>query len=390
MQRMALHRGQELETYLDNNATTKPLPEVVAAVASAMGSSFGNPSSPHSRGVEARIAMSRHAEAVSALAGANPTNLYFTSGGTESNNWVFASFRRRKPAPRIAVSAAEHPSVTRPAEIAAQRGWMAVLPLTSNGLLDMEALASALEKGLDLVSVQWASGETGVVQPVEAIASLCKHHGAEFHIDAAQAFGREALRIDGCGADYVSLSAHKVHGPQGIGALWVRDRTMLSAIIEGGGQQGGLRSGTENLPGAAGFAAACSARQEGFHEHVARMRRMRDVFEAVVGNAVPDAEVNGATAPRLCNTSSIRFKGVDGQALMARLDQAGILCSQTSACSSARPAPSPTLLAMGLTERQAWSTVRFSFSVLNSEEDAEAAASKVAVTVAELRRFMEV
>lgn len=200
----------------------------------------------------------------------------------------------------------------------------------------------------------------------------------------------ENLRIEDCGADYVSLSAHKLHGPQGIGALWVRDRTKLSAMIEGGGQQGGLRSGTENLPGAAGFAAACSARREGFHEQVARMRRMRDAFEAIIRDALPDAEINGATAPRLCNTSSIQFKGIDGQALMARLDRAGIRCSQTSACSSARPAPSPTLLAMGLTERQAWSTVRFSFSVLNSDEDAEVAASTVVATVAELRQFMEV
>ncbi|NYZ14809.1 cysteine desulfurase [Azospirillum sp. RWY-5-1] len=376
-----------MEVYLDNNATTQPLPEVLDAVAKAMTDGYGNPSSSHAKGARAKAALFGSKTSVAGLAGGNPGGLVLTSGGTEANNLGFSSLFRRLQSPRVAVSAAEHPSVLRPAA-SASGGRLTVLPLRRDGIVDLDALSERLEEGLDIVSVQWASGETGVVQPIREIARLCRAKGAVFHSDAAQAFGRVPLGLDDSGIDLVTLSAHKMHGPLGIGALWTRNVGLLSPAILGGGQQDGLRSGTENVPGAAGFAAACSARASRFGNDVARMTELRDRFERVVLAAVPDSKVNGASAERLCNTSSIRFKGVDGQAVVANLDRAGIMCSQTSACSSGRPEPSPTLLAMGLSEAEAWATVRFSFSVMNADQDADTAAMAVAEVVEKLRRFM--
>lgn len=352
-----------------------------------MAEGFGNPSSPHGRGAAARAAFARSREAITALAGGgNPEGLVLTSGGTESNNLVFSSLALKVAQPRIAVSAVEHPSVLKAAEAVASR--LVILPVQRDGTLDLDALVEALSQGLDLVSVQWASGETGVVQPVDEIARMCRGQDTAFHSDAAQAFGRVRLEVAASGADSVTLSAHKMHGPLGVGALWVRDRSSLAPAMLGGGQQRNLRSGTENIPGAAGFAAACAARAARLEEDVRQMAELRDSFERAVLRDVQMAEVNGAADGRLCNTSSIRFGGVDGQALVANLDRVGVLCTQTSACSSGRPEPSQALIAMGLTEAEAWSTVRFSFSVLNTIEEAEKAAREVIAAVKRLRTFM--
>ena len=375
------------QIYLDNNATTKPLSEVASAVVMAMIEDYGNPSSPHERGARAKAALFKSRAVIARLAGSDPSGLLLTSGGTESSNLVFASLTRRVQSPRVAVSAAEHPSVMHPAEAAAQ-GRLAILPLRRDGVVNLEALAAELEEGLDIVSVQWASGETGVVQPVREIAKLCRAKGTVFHTDAAQAFGRVPLNLNESGIGLATLSAHKVHGPLGIGALWIRDGRLVAPSMLGGGQQEGLRSGTENVPGAAGFAAACQMRAAHFEEDVRRMAELRDRFERAVLRSVPDTAVNGEASARLCNTTSIRFRGIEGQALVANLDRAGIMCSQTSACSSGRPEPSRTLLAMGLSEAEAWSTVRFSFSAMNTVDEADAAASEVTSAVARLRSFM--
>ena len=376
-----------MEIYLDSNATTRPLPAAMEAIANAMADGYGNPSSPHSRGAAARSALARSREAIAAFAGGAPEELVLTSGGTESNNLVFSSLAKRIGRPRVAVSAAEHPSVMMPAETVAM-GRLTILPLRGDGTLDLEALSAELDEGLDLVSVQWASGETGVVQPIVEVARLCRAKGVPLHSDAAQAFGRVPLRLNESGVNLATLSAHKMHGPVGVGALWARGKGLLTAAMFGGGQQGGMRSGTENVPGAAGFAAACSARAQRLDDDVKGMAELRDSFERAVLGRTPDAVVNGVVAERLCNTSSIRFEGVDGQALVAQLDRAGIMCSQTSACSSGRPEPSATLLAMGLSEAEAWSTVRFSFSVENTASEAAEAAREVAEAVTRLRRFV--
>lgn len=376
-----------MEIYLDNNATAQPFSQVVDAVTRAMSEGYGNPSSPHSRGAAARTLLIRGLEAIAGLAGGDAGGLVLTSGGTESNNLVFSSIAGRVSRPRVAVTAAEHPSVLNPAEAVAT-GRLAVLPLLADGTVDLVSLSAELEEGLDIVSVQWANGETGVVQPIAEVARLCRLKGVPFHSDAAQAFGRVPLALNASGVDMATLSAHKMHGPIGVGALWTRNKRSLIPAMLGGGQQGGMRSGTENIPAVAGFAAACSVRAGRFDDDVRKMKELRDGFERALLEGIPGAVVNGVAAERLCNTSSIRFEDVDGQALVAQLDRVGVMCSQTSACSSGRPEPSPALLAMGLSESEAWSAVRFSLSANSTWDEVEVAAREVVEAVVRLRQFM--
>lgn len=375
------------EIYLDNNATTKTLDEVADVVVKSMTEIYGNPSSAHVAGKRAKSVFSKSCISISDFVGGGAGRVVITSGGTESNNLIFTSLLNGLKSPRIAISEAEHPSVAYPAESSAL-GRFVVIPLRSNGVLDLAVLKSELEEGLDIVSVQWASGETGVIQPICEIAKLCRANGAVFHTDAAQALGRVSLNLDSAAVDLATFSAHKMHGPLGVGALWARNEKLIAPSILGGGQQSDLRSGTENVPGVAGFAAACLARAARFEDDVSKLTELRNRFECAVLRSVPDSVVNGASASRLCNTTSLRFKGIDGQALVSNLDRVGIMCSQTSACSSGRPEPSRTLIAMGLTEAEAWSTVRFSFSVMNTMEEADMAATELASAVARLRRFM--
>ena len=362
---------------LDANATAAPLPAVVDAVAAAMRAPHGNAASAHGGG---RVAGARLAEALDAVGspiGAPPGTVVLTSGGTEANNAAVRHLARRHG--RVVTSPVEHASVAAPLAGAAARCEVVVVPVDGRGLLDMGRLAGALAPGC-AVAVGWANGETGVVQPVEAIAALCRRAGAALFVDAAQAFGRVPI-------DLLSFSGHKLHGPTGTGALFVRDPDGFEPLLLGGGQQGGLRSGTVDVAGAAGLAAACAHRREGFALHVARLRALRDRLERAILAAVPDTTVNGADAPRLPNTTSLRFAGADGQALVARLDAMGVRASQASACSSGRLEPSSALLAMGLTEDEAWSSLRFSVSILNTEAEIDRAVDVIAGAVATSRRF---
>ena len=369
-------------TDLDANATAAPLLGVVDAVAAAMRAPHGNAASAHGGGRAARARLAAALDAVGSLVGAAPGSVVLTSGGTEANNAAIRHLARRHG--RIVTSPVEHASVTVP--LAAACCEVVVVPVDGHGLLDMGRLAGVLTPGC-AVAVGWANGETGVVQPVEAIAALCRRAGAMLFVDAAQAVGRVPVDLRRVPIDILSFSGHKLHGPTGTGALFVRDPERFEPLLLGGGQQGGLRSGTVDVAGAAGLAAACAHRREGFAAHVARLRALRDRLEGTILAAVPDVVVNGAGAPRLPNTTSLRFSGADGQALVARLDAMGVRASQASACASGRPEPSGTLLAMGLSEAEAWSSLRFSVSILNTEADVDRGAGAITEAVAALRRF---
>ena len=293
------------------------------------------------------------------------------------------------PDSTLIVSAVEHPATMRPAERARRRGAnLVVVPVDALGQADPDAFAQAIARSSTrsvYASVQWANGETGIIQPVAEISDAI-HTGrpdAIIHVDAAQAVGRvrtPALR----GIAGLSFSGHKLHGPQGTGvlALGTAADSNIPALIEGGGQERGWRSGTENVAGAAGLGAALEARAASFEEAVERMRTLRDAFEARILEALPHAIVNGANShvPRIPNTTNIRFPGTDGMWLVAQLDAVGIRCSQGSACSSGRPEASHVLRAMGIDEESAYASVRFSFSILNTEEEVE----RVANTIADL------
>jgi cysteine desulfurase len=378
--------------YLDSNATSRPLPEVVEGVANTLSEVWANPSSPHGFGQDARRALTRARDAICELVeGLLPEGVIFTSGGSESNNLLLQSGLDGVPWRTVITTTVEHPSILRPVEHLRHGGARVyLLDVDANGLLSTEALVHALEtapRGPLLVSIQWANGETGVIQPIAELFPLVRTIRPEAfcHSDASQSLGRLPIRLEGLSADALTVSGEKIHGPQGVGALLLADpeESRLQPLSRGGGQERGLRSGTQNLPGIVGFGVAAAARARTLLAAVAHMREVRDAFEEALGRALPGVLLNGQRAPRLVNTSNVRFPASEGMSLLARLDARGLACALGSACSSARPEPSQVLRAMGLTEAEAFRSLRFSFSVLNTVPEAVLAAGIVARTAQE-------
>jgi cysteine desulfurase len=363
--------------HLDANANAPPTSAVKAAVLHGLETG-ANPSSAHVGGDAARTMLAAARDAVAALCnGLFPEDVVFTSGCTEANNVVVAS--ARAAGATLITSAVEHPSILRPAEaFEADGGTVIVVPVEPTGLLDLAKLEAALQStaGPIFLSVQAANSETGVLQPIEMIAVMAAQRGdVLFHTDAAQAFGKSVLQIGGGhGPDAVSVSAHKLHGPMGVGALLLREgEARMRPLLLGGDQERGLRAGTQPLPLIAGFGAACAGRHRNLIADTTRMHSLRNRLETGICAALPTVLVNGAAAPRLPNTTNLQFPGVDAMALIALLDADGVLASQGSACHSRRPEPSPVLLAMGLQEDEAFASVRFSMSPLNTEAEIDAA-----------------
>ena len=376
------------EIYLDNNATTQPLPEVHSAVLNAMGGAFGNPSSSHAAGDRAREQLRNARSSLASLTGCEPTSIIFTSGATEANNTVIRSFSG--PGKRIVSTAVEHSSVLAALERVEGEGTeVLLLPVGRSGLVDLDDLREAVAGEAALVSIQWVNSETGVVQPVEEFGRICSEAGVPFHTDAAQAVGKLPVNLRELPVDYASIAGHKFHAPPGTGALYLGGTAELIGLLDGGDQESGLRAGTENVPGIAGMGRAAGIRAGSLPETIARLGSLRDQFEREIMDRCAGVSVNGGLATRVCNTTNLLLDGVDGQALVARLDQRGIRCSQSSACTNHRPEPSHVLRAMGLSEEEAYASVRFSMSVLNNDEEVTAAAAVVAEVVAQIRAFSE-
>ena len=378
------------EINLDNNASTQPLPEVREALLQSLQARLGNPSSVHSAGERARDALRTARQSLASLLSADPAQLIFTSGATEANNLVLFSAIRWQPRARIITTSVEHSSILRPCEVLEQQGAEVVtLPVDHQGLVNLEDLAAQLTPATSLVSVQWANSETGVIQPIAAIGALCRARRIPFHTDAAQAIGKLPISLADLPVDFLSLSGHKFHAPPGTGAVFAREPDRLVPMLWGGNQEQGARAGTENLPGIVGLGVAAAIRHSRFNEVQFHLREHRDRFEALVLATVPDVIVNGAAADRLGNTTNLQFVGVDGQALVARLDQAGICCSQSTACTSGRPEPSAVLRAMGLSEEAAYASVRFAVSEQTTSDDIETAVEAVAELCSSLRAFRQ-
>ena len=377
------------EIYLDNNATTRVLPEVGNAVARAMRDGYGNPSSVHGAGSRARARLWEAREQVAASVSAGPDQVLFTSGASEANNLVIQSLLDGPmKGYRLVTSVIEHSSILATAEALMQSGREVVtVPVDENGLVSEGALVDAIVPGRTLVSIQWANNETGVVQPVARLVELARGAGALFHTDAVQAVGKIDVDLSEVPVDFMSISAHKVHGPLGVGALVTRDRGLLTPLLFGGSQEYSLRPGTENVPGIVGFGVALSLRTARFSAISLLTQDMRDEFESTLLARGLVQQFNGAAGERLPNTSNALFHDVDGEALVVRLDQAGVLCSQSSACTNQRPEPSHVLRAMGLTEADAYASVRFAFSELNSMGDVKDAVEAISSVRASLSRF---
>lgn len=376
------------EIYLDNNATTKPLPEVRAAMLEVLGTAFGNPSSAHGGGERARRALENARGSIAELVNAQEEDVVFTGSGTEANNLALFS-AVTPPVGRVVTTQVEHSSILKAVEHLEEQGCEVFrLRVDRAGRLDLEELAAALTPATDLVTVQWVNNETGVVQPVGEIAELCRDRGIDLHTDAAQAVGKVPVDLAQLPITYLTCTAHKLHGPPGVGALITTKRSSLRPQLHGGPQEGGLRAGTENLPGVVGFGVAAALRRKRLELLEKRLAKLRDRFEHAVLDSLEGVSVNGNTDNRVCNSTNLLFHGTDGQALVARLDQAGIRCSQSSACTNQRPEPSYVLQAMGLTENEAYGSVRFSFSELNTEEEVDCAVEVIVNEVTTLRNLL--
>lgn len=352
-----------MRIYLDNNATTAIHPDVLAVLASSLRDVFGNASSIHKEGQTARRVIENARDAVASLVGATAREIVFTSGGTESNNAAIFGAVPRDERCHIVTTAIEHPSVAE-----AVRGFDTtyVAPARS-GEVSADDVLAAIRPETKLVTVMMANNETGVIQPVEAIGAFCREHSIHFHVDAVQAAGKIPIDVNAIQCDTLSLSAHKLHAPKGIGALYVRRGVTMASHLVGGAQERRRRAGTENVPLAAAFGAAASL------PHV-DVSPLRDRFEARV-RASLEVTINGESVRRLPNTSNITFRGADGEGIVIGLDLSGVAVSTGSACSSGRVEPSPVLLAMGLTPEEAKATVRFSLSRFTTEDEVDRVAA---------------
>ena len=378
------------QVYLDNNATTKLLPEVRDELRRLLGVEASNASSSQSSGEAARRVLRESRSAVAALIGADPDSIFFTSGGTEANCTVLRSVLRipTSHARKIVTTTIEHSSVLKTCEALEEEGVEVVrVPVLKSGLVDLDAFRAAVSKGATLASLQWVNNETGAIQPIAELIQECQRVGVLLHTDAAQAVGKLPVRVDAIPVDFLTLTAHKWHGPAGVGAVFVRNAAHLGPLIHGGGQEAGLRAGTENLFGIAGMGFAARLRLDRQSDVCRRMATLRDEFERDLASKIPGLSVNGAGAPRVCNTSSLRFPDVDGEAMLARLDAEDVYCSQGSACEAMRPEPSHVLRAMGLSEAEAYSSIRFSFSELNTADDVRLAVARIVGVYDCLRRL---
>jgi cysteine desulfurase len=378
--------------YLDFNATTPCDPRVVDAMSPYHSEVFGNPASrQHGPGRTAFMALEdSRKKAARALGVGSPTEIVFTSGATEANNLALKGFVRglRHRPLHIVTQATEHPAVLEPLRRLEDEGAeVTVVGVDRNGQVDPNEMIAAFRDSTRLVSMMLANNETGVVQPVEQLARLAHERGAVVHCDAAQAVGKIPVAVELLGVDLMSVSAHKVYGPKGIGALYVRRSSppfRLRAIVDGGGHENGLRSGTANVPGAVGFAQALTIAAAQLPSEARRLEELRDTFEARITTELHGARINGSSSPRLPGTSSIAFHGIDGEALMASLPDLAV--STGSACASAHPEPSTVLRAMGLERKLAGSALRISFGRPSTAADSDFAAGRIIEEVCRLRR----
>ncbi len=369
--------------YLDNNATTPVDPEVRDAMLPHLDARFGNPSSIHRQGTDERAAVEAARRKVAQLLRCTARRVVFTGGGSEADNLAIKGIARQRPGAHFITSAIEHPAVLQTCRALEREGYgLTVLPVGADGRVDPASLAAALRPDTALVSVMLANNETGVIQPIAELAAIARAAGVLFHTDAVQAFGKVDVDVDALGVDMLSVSAHKVHGPKGVGALYVRKGVELTPLVHGGGHEWGLRAGTENVPGIVGFGQACSlAQRRLLGSEPARLAALRDRLEAGVFALLPGARVLGDPSHRLPNTSALSLPGIRGESLVMLLDRRGVRFSSGSACKAGHPDPSHALLAMGLTEEQAHCAVRFSLGAGLSDEDIDHALRSLAEVV---------
>jgi cysteine desulfurase len=381
------YNGYMRRVYLDNNATTPVLPEVLEAMRPYFGEHFGNASSIHHHGQETRAAVERARESVSALFGCRPAEVVFTSGGTEADNLAIAGLVGEGD--HVISSTIEHHAVLNSCKRLQERGIeVTYVPVDGRCLVDPEDVRRALRPNTKLVTIMMANNETGVLQPVNEIGKICAEADVYFHSDAVQAASKVPIRVKEIGCDLLSISGHKFHAPQGVGALYVRKGTTLEPLFHGGSHERSRRAGTENVPGIVGLGKAAELAMHGFETGEDReISKLRDHLESAILEKVESADVNGKGASRVPNTSNIYFDYIEGEALIISLDLKGLAVSTGAACSSGAIEPSHVLTAMGLRPDRARASIRFSLGKQNTAEDVDFAIQLVPASVARLREL---
>lgn len=367
--------------YWDNNATTPLDPEVYAAMEPFLKERFFNPSAGYGCAGSVREAVEEARADVAALLGAFPSEIVFTSGGTEATNMAFRQMAGERNG-GIGVLSTDHDASLK---TAVALGQGRVCPVDREGRAVPEEWEAMCAAGVSGVSFAWANNETGALQEAAALCSAARRHGASVHLDMVQCAGKIPVDLHGMEVDYASVSAHKFHGPKGAGCLYRRSGGGFSPLLFGGGQEHGLRSGTENVPGIIGFGAAARAALRHLEEDAGRLARLRDSFESLLRAQVDGVTVHSGGMERIPNTSNLAFDGCTAEALMLLLEPAGLLCSAGSACHTLQPMPSHVLTAMGLPDGAVRSSLRFSLSFMTTQEEVEQAVSLVAAAVRKVR-----
>lgn len=376
--------------YLDHSSTTPVRPEVVEAMLPFWTDRFGNAGSIHAFGRSCRRAVDDARDQVAALIDAHPRDIVFTSGGTESDNLAVRGIPGARPPGRrgILVSAVEHHAVLHAAEAEAKHdgGAVRILPVSADGVADVGALEALADDSLALVSVMHANNETGVIQPVAAVAEWCCARGIPFHCDVVQSIGKIPFSIKALPVAMLAISAHKLNGPKGVGACYIRKGTEFVPQMSGGFQERERRAGTENVAGIVGFGKACEIAKRDMDTVAARMRRLRDALQSGILERIPESFVNGAQAERLPHLLNIRFAGVEGESVVLALDVEGVAVSSGSTCSSGAVEASHVLLAMGQTHAEAQSAVRFSLGHSTTEAEIDEVLALLPGVIERIRR----
>ncbi|MDR2131728.1 MAG: cysteine desulfurase NifS [Clostridiales Family XIII bacterium] len=381
------------QVYLDYSATTPVKDEVLQAMLPYFSQNFGNPSSLYTIGQESKQALEDARERVAALIGASPREIFFTSSGTEADNWavIESAESRAKKGKHIVTTKIEHHALLHSCEYLEKNGFkVTYLDIDAEGFVDPALLERSLTDETTLVSIMFANNEIGTVQPIEELAKIAKRRGALFHTDAVQALGNIPIDVRALGVDMMSVSAHKIYGPKGIGALYIRKGVTLPSLLHGGGQENKKRAGTENLTGIVGFGKAAELSARNLDTHIERLTELRDYFLGKIRESIPDILVNGSLARRLPGNLNVTFKYIEGEALLLLLDLDGIAVSTGSACSSASLTPSHVLTALGVPVEMIHGSLRFTVGDFTTKEDIDYTVECLVKNVEKLRNISSV
>jgi cysteine desulfurase len=376
--------------YMDHSATSPVDPEVFKAMEPYFVNSYGNASTLYSLGREARKAMEDGRMKVASLIGADPTEVIFTSGGTESDNIAIkgTAYKLRKKGNHIITSNIEHPAVDETCKYLEKNGFeVTYLPAGEEGIVKVEDLEKAITDKTILITIMHANNEIGTVQPIKEIGEVARKYKIYFHTDAVQSVGKIPVNVDDLNVDMLSLSSHKLYGPKGIGALYVKKGVRLEPIIHGGGHEKGLRPGTENVAGIVGIGKACEIAEENMDENINKISSIRDKIIEKVLSEVEQSYLNGHPTKRLPNNINFRFTGIEGESLVLHLDAKGIAASTGSACSSKKLEPSHVLMALGLKEVDAHGSLRLTLGKENKDEEIDYVVESIKDTVSTLRKL---